>query len=289
MKLFAISDLHVTSGANLEHLGALAPRPEDWLIVAGDVCEKVAQLARVLELLCSKFDRVLWVPGNHELWTEQNGSAALRGVAKYEAMVEAARGAGALTPEDPYPLWPGDGPACVIASLFLLYDYSFRPDDVPLGRVLEWSAEDGIQCTDEMLLAPEPYRSRIEWCRVRCRLTERRLATEVPEGLPTVLVNHYPLRRDLVHIPRIPRFSPWCGTTATQDWHTRFNAIVCVSGHLHVRRTEWRHGVRFEEVSLGYARHWNPARGIDRYLRQILPAPDAPPDLTTLRAPPGRR
>jgi predicted phosphodiesterase len=288
MRLLAISDLHVNSGANLRHLCALAPRPDDWLIVAGDVCERVAGLAEVLALLGEKFARVIWVPGNHELWTEITDGGSLRGVAKYEAMVEAARGAGALTPEDPYPIWPGPGPACVIAPLFLLYDYSFRPVDVPLARVVEWSAEDGIQCTDEVLLSPEPHRSRIDWCRARCRLTARRLETEVPSGHATVLVNHYPLRRDLVHIPRIPRFSPWCGTTATQDWHLRFNAAVCVSGHLHVRRTDWRDGVRFEEVSLGYARHWNPAQGLKRYLRQILPAPEIPPDLEPLRAPPRR-
>ncbi len=285
MKLFAISDLHVTSGGNLGHLRFLTPRPDDWLIVAGDVCEKVQLLAETLALLAQKFAKVLWVPGNHELWSEGDGHRSLRGLAKYEALVAAARQAGALTPEDPYPMWPGPGPATVIAPLFLLYDYSFRPAGVPLGQVLDWSAEDGVLCTDEMLLSPEPYRSRIEWCHVRCRLTEQRLERELPAGTRSVLVNHYPLRQDLVHIPRIPRFSPWCGTRITEDWHRRFNAAVCVSGHLHVRRTDWRDGTRFEEVSLGYARHWNPARGIDSYLRQILPQPEMPPDLVALRAP----
>jgi len=48
----------------------------------------------------------------------------------------------------------------------------------------------------------------------------------------TVLINHFPLREDLVRLRRIPRFSIWCGTKATQEWHTRFRAQVVVSGHL---------------------------------------------------------
>jgi hypothetical protein len=41
-----------------------------------------------------------------------------------------------LTPEDDYVLWPGDGPPTVIAPLFVLYDYSFAPDDVPVERAV---------------------------------------------------------------------------------------------------------------------------------------------------------
>jgi hypothetical protein len=48
-----------------------------------------------------------------------------------------------------------------------------------------------------------------------------------------------------------------------------------VYGHLHVPRTTWYDGVRFEEVSLGYPRerrrYGDPNRPL---LRQILPAPD---------------
>jgi hypothetical protein len=76
-------------------------------------------------------------------------------------------------------------------------------------------------------------------------------------------------------LPRIPRFTIWCGTTRTADWHTRYAAEVVVSGHLHMRSTRWRNGVRFEEVSLGYPAQWQQARGAGAYLRQILPAPAA--------------
>jgi hypothetical protein len=46
-----------------------------------------------------------------------------------------------------------------------------------------------------------------------------------------------------------------------------------VSGHLHLRSTRWRDGVRFEEVSLGYPAQWRQSKAVDDYLRPILPAP----------------
>jgi hypothetical protein len=85
-----------------------------------------------------------------------------------------------------------------------------------------------------------------------------------------VLVNHWPLRYDVVRLGRVPRYSPWCGTRATEHWHQRFGAIVCIHGHQHVRATDLRDGVRFEEVSLGYPAHWDHARGAAGYLRRIL-------------------
>jgi hypothetical protein len=132
--------------------------------------------------------------------------------------------------------------------------------------------ETGVMATDEVYLHSDPYPSRIDWCMDRCRYTEQRLAN-LPSDLPIVLINHFPLRQDLAILPRIPRFSLWCGTQRTENWHKQFPISVVVYGHLHIRGTYYRDGVRFEESSLGYANHWNQQRGIDYYLREILPGP----------------
>jgi hypothetical protein len=271
MRLLAISDLHLGSPSNMEALTELPPFPKDWLIVAGDVAENPERLQMALSMLCDRFARVIWTPGNHDLWTVPgpNGS----GLRKYEALIAIARALGVATPEDPYLVWPGSSGACVIAPLFVLYDLSFRPQSIALADVVTWAEEMKSVCADEVLLNPAPYPSRTAWCHERCRITEARLSAL--KGVPTVLVNHYPLRQELVHIPRIPRFTPWCGTTATREWHVRFNARVAVSGHLHVRRTDWHSGTRFEEVSLGYPHQWDRTRGIASYLREIAPEPSA--------------
>ena len=105
--------------------------------------------------------------------------------------------------------------------------------------------------------------------------------------VPLIIANHWPLLERLVYLPAIPRFRIWCGTRRTAAWHTRFGAAVVVSGHLHIRRTDWVDGVRFEECSLGYPRQWQRARDagrdINAFLREILPGP-APDDPNRRRA-----
>jgi len=274
MKLWAISDLHLGTPANMAAFLALGDFPDDWLILAGDIGERISVLDRAFSESVRRFKQVIWVPGNHELWAVpefDSDTPALVGEDRYRKLVELARQYGVLTPEDPYPLWPGAGGAIEIVPLFLLYDYSFGPSDLSIEEIVAWAREERSVAADEMLLSPEPWPSRQAWCAERCRLSEQRL-NELNPRVPKILINHFPLRRDLVDIPRVPRFAPWCGTQKTEDWHRRFNAAVVVSGHLHVRRTDWRDGTRFEEVSLGYPQQWDTGKGLQHYLREILPA-----------------
>jgi 3',5'-cyclic AMP phosphodiesterase CpdA len=239
------------------------------------VAEKAADIEWALRALRARFATVVWVPGNHELWSLSTDPVQLRGEARYRYLVAMCRRAGVITPEDPFPVWRGaDGPL-VIAPLFVLYDYSFRPDGTTTkSEALALAYETGIVCSDEAVLHPDPYPSRDAWCRARLNITQRRLA-ELPQGTSTVLVSHFPLTREPTRVLKYPEFAPWCGTERTADWHVRFGAQVVVYGHLHIPGTTWQDGVRFEEVSLGYPEELdlNPER--PRALRQIFPAASA--------------
>lgn len=278
MRLLAISDLHLGQEPNRRALEALPPHPDDWLIVAGDVGEGAAVLRWALARLTRLFARVLWVPGNHDLWTPPGERGGPRGEERYRRLVDICREHGVDTPEDPWPVWPGPGPRSRIALLFTLYDYSFRPPEVAAEHAVAWASESGIVCADELLLHTDPHPGLPDWCAARVDLSERRLAAAAADGeaLPLVLVNHWPLREDLVHLRRIPRFSIWCGTRRSDDWHTRYGAVAAVHGHLHIRASHWRDGVLFHEVSFGYPRDWDPARGLAPYLRRVLPLPETP-------------
>jgi hypothetical protein len=272
-RLTAISDLHVAMPENRRIVEALRPgHPDDWLIVAGDVGEMAADIAWALDLLSRRFAKVIWAPGNHELWTAPKDPVTLRGDERYRHLVAICRDLGVLTPEDPYPVWNGQGGPAVVAPLFLLYDYSFLPNGAETSeRGLEMAYESGIVCTDEFVLHPDPYPSRAAWCEARLKITEARLAACDP-ALPTVLVNHFPMVRHPTLVLRHPEFALWCGTDQTADWHLRFRATAMVYGHLHIPRTTWQDGVRFEEVSLGYPREWSRRPATDP-LRLILPGP----------------
>lgn len=270
-RLWAISDLHLNYEVNREGIAALPDYGDDWLILGGDIGDGPEALGIAFDILQEKFAKLFWVPGNHELWCRPGRGLQLGGEARYEALVAFCRERGVVTPEDPYVAWEGPGEAHLITPCFALYDYSFRPPDVPREGVIAWAREHGILANDERFLLHEPFPSRDAWCADRVARTEARLAAA--PALPKVLINHWPLRRDLVRLARVPRYSPWCGTQLTREWHTRWNVAVVINGHLHMRATDWKSGVRFEEVALGYPRHWKQERGVAHYLRQILPGP----------------
>jgi 3',5'-cyclic AMP phosphodiesterase CpdA len=274
-RLLAISDLHIGYPENRAYADALSPGdPGDWLIVAGDVGEVFADVGFVLASLANRFAKVIWTPGNHELWTLPSDPVALRGAARYEALVKVCRRFGVVTPEDEFPVWDGpDGPVTV-APLFTLYDYSFRADGATAGNdpsaavlaaideavsddgrsaALAAARKAGIKPVDEGRLHSDPYPSAAAWCRDLVAATERRLTAVTG---PVVLVSHWPLVRGPVAELRHQAFAPWCGTTLTADWPTRHQTVAAVYGHLHVPRTTGHDGVRFEEVSVGYPREW---------------------------------
>ena len=276
-RLVAISDLHVGYPRNREIVAALQPEtPGDWLLLAGDVGEFLPDIEWSLRLLAGRFARVIWVPGNHDLWTHPRDPVPLGGEQRYRHLVEFCRGLGVITPEDPFPRWDGPGGPVTIVPLFLLYDYSFRPDGARTkAEGLARSYATGVVCNDERWLHPDPYPSREEWCWARIADAERRLA-DLDPSVPTVLVNHFPLIREPTAILRFPEFAQWCGTTRTAGWHQRYRAAAVVYGHLHIPRTTWHDGVPFAEVSLGYPREWQRRAAPPRLPRQILPVPVRP-------------
>ena len=304
-KLYAISDVHISYKFNHDAIHLLQPHPEDSLIIAGDVGEKLEHLRTAFSLTTTLFKQVFWVPGNHELYTMPESSISsisniqtadttaqdtLRGEMKYLECVRIANECGVITPEDEYIVWHGDDMKALICPLFCLYDYSFRPSDVSREDAVEWAKEEGVYATDEALLHPDPYESRDAWCDELVRKTEIKLETAMrmkDEDTKVVLINHWPLREDLCWLPNIPRFSIWCGTKKTDNWHRRFQADVVVSGHLHIRRTDWRDETRFEEVSLGYPKQWEGARergkGVEQMMREILPEGGEAGKVTTYR------
>ncbi len=261
---------------NREFVQSLRPSPHDWLLVVGDVAEKAADIEWTLRVLATRFAKVIWVPGNHELWTQSTDPVTLRGEYRYQYLVSMCRRLGVVTPEDPFPVWTGPGGPVVVVPLFFLYDYSFRPEGMTTkDEALAYAYETGIVCSDEAVLYPDPYPSRDAWCHARVEATERRLSLLRP-GTRTILVSHFPLTRQPTEVLHYPEFALWCGTERTADWHLRFGAEAVVYGHLHIPGTTWEDGVRFEEVSFGYPQELEIYPDRPRELRQILPAEAVP-------------
>lgn len=271
--LYATSDLHVTHRGN-EHIvdGVYGDSPDDWLLVVGDVAERMPVVMDTLARLRDRFARVVWVPGNHELWTTPRDPVQLRGEWRYDELVRRCREIGVDTPEDEFPVWEHAAHPLTIVPLFLLYDYSWRTPDAAhatLPEALRQARAARVVCTDEFMLHPDPHVSRYDWCKQRRKVSAERLES-LPDESRTILVSHWPLHRHAVEPLRHPEFAMWCGTDETADWHLRYRAELAVYGHLHIPRTTWQDGVRFEEVSVGYPKEWGHRAGGAVAIRRIL-------------------
>ena len=181
MRLLAISDLHIGYPENRAYAEALPPAdPDDWLIVAGDVGEVFADVGFVLASLANRFAKVIWAPGNHELWTLPSDPVRLRGAARYEALVKVCRRFGVLTPEDEFPVWdgpgrPGHGRAAVRPLRLLVRarprdgggQVGGRAADRAATAALRDADAAGIVAADEGRLYCRPVPVGGGWCRDR--------------------------------------------------------------------------------------------------------------------------
>lgn len=244
--LWAVSDLHAAVKLNGPKIDDIQPAdPSDWLIVAGDVAERFELIVEVMTELASRFDTVIWVPGNHELFC--CSADRYRGREKYAMLVQAMRSIGVITPEDRYPVFGG----VTIAPLFTLYDYSFRSRELTVDEALQAAHENNVVMTDEFAIAP--FVDIRGWCWDRLAYTTKRLSRITG---PTILVNHWPLVQEPVQRMMWSEIALWCGTRHTRTWPKRYNAQAVVYGHLHMPGVTKVDGVDHIEVSLGYPREW---------------------------------
>lgn len=244
--LWAVSDLHAAVKANAVRIDEIQPTdPSDWLIVAGDVAERTDLVLRILKQLRSRFAHVIWVPGNHELFSRS--TERFQGRDKYTELVEGCRALDIFTPEDPYPVFHG----VTVVPLFTLYDYSFRRPGLTVEQAIDAARAKQIMMTDEFAIAP--FVDIRAWCWDRLAYSIKRLSRI--EG-PTILINHWPLVQEPTLDMRIPEIGLWCGTRHTRTWPERYNAQAVIYGHLHMPGERHVDGVPHVEVSLGYPREW---------------------------------
>ena len=79
MRVFAVSDIHTDFKKNLRTIENIstADFKNDLLILAGDVADRLETIDHTLSILRSRFSRVFYVPGNHELWVRGTGLDSL--------------------------------------------------------------------------------------------------------------------------------------------------------------------------------------------------------------------
>ena len=156
-RLLALSDLHVAHPQNREIVAGLPPgSDDDWLLLAGDVGESVPPTSS---------GRCAPSPANTPPWCGPRATTSCGPGARTRSRCAASNGTwpwsssagkSASGPRrTPTRYGHGPGGPVTVAPVFLLYDYTFRPDGaLTKEEGLEIAYEKGIVCQDEAAAAP---------------------------------------------------------------------------------------------------------------------------------------
>ena len=134
MRIFALSDIHIDYDENRKWLHQLSQRDylDDVLILAGDISDIVTLLMEGLEVLQKRFLEVLYVPGNHDLWTHRNGGG---NSLEHFLLIQKIAGDYGIRMKPAH-----FGPVSIV-PLLGWYDYSFgRPSDNLLAGWVDFRA-----------------------------------------------------------------------------------------------------------------------------------------------------
>lgn len=220
MRIFAISDIHVDYEVNARWLADLSRSEyrEDVLILAGDVSDSLERVGWALSILTARFRRVMYVPGNHDLWVMRDPGHGTS-LDKFERLQAVVAQSGAS-------MQPEILGRVMIVPLQGWYDYSFGS---PGSELLEswmdfhacrWPAHFQMQDVaahfQALNSAPPPLH----------------------EGL-LISFSHFLPRIDLMppYIPRARRILyPVLGSARLEEQLRALKSRIHVYGHSHVNR-----------------------------------------------------
>jgi predicted phosphodiesterase len=135
MRVFALSDIHIAYYANAEWIAnlSLLDYQDDVLVLAGDVTDDPGALERCLYALTKRFKKVLFVPGNHDLWVLREGHA-INSLEKFQDVCAVVEASGAS-------MRPCRERDVSIIPLLAWYDYSFgQPSEQLLSTWMDYRA-----------------------------------------------------------------------------------------------------------------------------------------------------
>ena len=230
MRLFATSDLHTDYKENLNWLKELSDTEyrDDTLIVAGDVSDRVEIIRETLLLLRSKFRKLLFTPGNHELWVR---GAQINSIEKFRLILDLCDELDiATTPVKLGNLW--------VVPLFSWYDGVFEPEMRAWAdfHFCKWP-EDAAPLSDYFLRLNEPHLKAYD--------------------APVISFSHFLPRSELLPPKEYLRIS-WLGNVsvcaALDSQIKQLNSIVHICGHTHTTFDVVIDDVRYVQNAVRYPR-----------------------------------
>lgn len=236
MRIFALSDIHVDYESNAKWVDSLskADYVDDVLILAGDITHRERLLVACLDACVARFRKVLFVPGNHDLWVvgEDKQKTSLQ---KYHEVVETVVSCGAsmeaFRERD-----------MLIVPLHGWYDYSFGEPSEYLKTM--WS--DFVACRWPEGFEPPQVAAHFDAMNRQ----------PLNHGAGRVITfSHFLPRIDLIpsYVPQKHRqLDPVLGSVRLERRLRSLNPEIHVYGHSHINRSVSIDGVNYINNAFGY-------------------------------------
>jgi len=236
MRVFALSDVHIDYEVNSKWIANLsvAEYQDDVLILAGDVSDTRPLLDWCLRTLVKRFKKVLFVPGNHDLWVIREDRIK-NSLQKFEDVCDVVESSGASM-------------------------QAFREQGVSIIPVLGWYDYSFGEPSVELKSMWMDYRA----CRWPSGFTEKDVAahftdfnnkqTSLADG-KVITYSHFLPRIDLMpgFIPSAMKLLyPILGSVQLELQLRRYNPSIHVYGHSHVNRQVKIDGVAYINNAFGY-------------------------------------
>lgn len=236
-RIFALSDIHVdyTENSNWIHNLSNFDYSNDILILAGDITDRLPLMEKTFKALCCKFSKVLYVPGNHDLWVKRSEEEC--SFDKFNKIHILAENCGIETRPYVYKN------TCFV-PLYSWYDFTFGELDESISKrwsdfkACQWSGNfDHPDITEYFHAMNEKVIQSVDH--------------------PTVIsYSHFMPRIDLMpdYIPpKKQLLYPVLGSAKLEEQIRQLNSKIHVYGHSHVNRSEVRDGSLYINNAFGYS------------------------------------
>jgi predicted phosphodiesterase len=236
VRVFAFSDIHIDYDVNAKWVAnlSIAEYRDDVLILAGDVSDTRRLLDWCLSALAKRFKKVLFTPGNHDLWVirEDRKKDSFQKFDEVCAVVESSG-----------------------ASM-----QAFRERGVSIIPLLAWYDYSFGEPSEELRSMWMDYRA----CRWPSGYTEKEIAAHFAAlndqqvsgvGDTVITYSHFLPRIDLMpaFIPCAHKYLyPILGSTRVERQLRRLNSNIHVYGHSHVNRRVKIDDVLYINNAFGY-------------------------------------
>ncbi len=261
-RVWVTSDIHIDYQENFDRVLNFANEGHysDALIIAGDATDKLERLRALLEGVRPNFNKVLFIPGNHELWVRR--STQTNSLEKFYAIQALCRELGV----DTAPVLFGHREKVWLFPLYSWYDDKDNPDH---SLYLEKSYAEDL--TDSMwgdfTHARWPFDLDQPLAQLFADENEKHLGKNYEE--PIISFSHFLPRVELIFngpmkaAMRLARwfdpvpefnFSRVAGSTRIEEQIRRLGSKLHIYGHQHVNRVRTLENITYLSHCLGYPR-----------------------------------